>query len=346
MKTLMEQEINEVGQVLGNLISKYIVNYCITVNFPSKFSRIKFIASGSSHNCAGIAEKFFRDIAECDGSCEFSSEFLSNRNPRIDKDTLYFFISQSGETFDTSTALETVKKAGGMTFALTNTEECKMNSLADTYLNVEAGKEASIAATKSFTACVFGAWLCALKLAQSKSIDISSHIEGIEKLPSAIEDIIANPKQFEVVANFLAKHKSLPIVGYDYYYAAAKECALKTKETTFIDANAYALGEFMHGHMALLTQKNAIIEIFTDDINPFEKKSLDKIKQKYNPKTIVITDYKGYMENDYEIIFPKFKTMIFKVLALITIFQMLALKTAIKLKRNVDTPEGLDKVVM
>ena len=63
MKTLMEQEINEVGQVLGNLISKYIVNYCITVNFPSKFSRIKFIASGSSHNCAGIAEKFFRDIA-------------------------------------------------------------------------------------------------------------------------------------------------------------------------------------------------------------------------------------------------------------------------------------------
>ena len=74
------------------------------------------------------------------------------------------------------------------------------------------------------------------------------YIENIENLPTALDDIIKNRKQIEVAAGFLSKHKSFPIVGYNYYSALAIEGALKIKETSYCDANAYPVGEFLHGH--------------------------------------------------------------------------------------------------
>lgn len=344
-KSLMEEEISQQSGVLKELISKYVVNYCVMVNFPAKFKRVKFIASGSSYHCACIGQRFFEDIAGVETACEFSSEFLINKNRIIDPETLYFFISQSGETADTLAIMEIVQEKKATCFALTNNIDSTLSKKADYTLSIEAGVESSIAATKSFSASVFCVWLCALKLAQSKSKNISKYLENLEKLPAILDELLLNQEKVNKAAKFLSKFKSLPIVGYNYYFAAAKEGALKIKETSYIDANAYALGEFLHGHVAVLNQKMPLLEIFTDDLGAIETRNLNKIHEQYKPKTIVITDSVGYKDCEVAINFPKFENDLIKCLCVIILLQLLALKTALCLKRDVDNPFGLSKVV-
>ena len=125
----------------------------------------------------------------------------------------------------------------------------------------------------------------------------------------------------------------------------AIEGALKIKETSYCDANAYPVGEFLHGHTAILNEQNCIVEIFTDDMNPLEKTALAKIKADYNPKVLAITDIKNYPEAEYSIVFPKYAQSVFKYFSVLVILQLLAFENAKKLKRDIDCPKGLSKVV-
>ncbi|MBE7705670.1 MAG: SIS domain-containing protein [Cyanobacteria bacterium SIG30] len=342
MKSIMEQEIAEQPSLFKKIVDEYIKDGEVLIDFPTEFKKIRFIASGSSYNCAGLAEKFFKNMAGYDATCEFASEFIASKKNKIDKDALYFFISQSGRTVDTLAVLEEVKKAGAKTFALVNVEDSKMFEEADYKLAVGAGVENAIAATKSFTACILFCWLLAVK-ASGNSKEYTKYVN--EEIEEVIEKAINNTDAIVECAGFLATQRNFPIVGYDYYYAIAKEGALKTKETSFIDANAYALGEFIHGHVALLNEENAVIEIFGEDLGAFEVKNLNKIKDKYSPKRVTITDFESDLNGDYSIIIPKCKNEITKYLAIVVTLQVLAFNIAKKLNRNIDNPNGLSKVV-
>lgn len=346
MNSKMEKEIFEQSAIIGELLDKNIKNYCVLVDFPSKVSRIKFIASGSSFNCANLGEKFFRDIADIDATCEFASEFLASKDQKIDPDTLYFFISQSGETVDTVEVMDRAKKCGAKTFAVVNNPSSYMYENADFSLCAQAGKEESIAATKSFTACVLCVWLCALKAAQNKSKDISKYLENTQNIAKDMDETLLLFDKMDKPASFLSKYKSFPIVGYDYYFALAKEGALKIKETSYTDSNAYALGEFIHGHVALLNSQSTCIEIFSKDMSAFEIKNLRKIEDGYNPKVIAITDFQGKVNAEYVLPFKETECVITRVLCVALILQLLALKIAYKLKCDVDNPKGLSKVVL
>ena len=345
-KSFMEQEIEQQSSIFKDLISKYIVNYVVNIEFPSIFKRIKFIASGSSSHCAYIGARFFKQIAGIDADCEFASEFLLNKT-KIDPDTLYYFISQSGETSDILSALEFVKANKGSSFALTNNMESTISKAADFKMEVCAGFEKSIAATKSFTASIFCVWLCAVRLAQSKSKNIMKYLEDIHLLPLIVDKLVTDAnldKKIEDTAKFMSKFKNMPIVGYGYYFELAKEGALKTKETSYIDANAYALGEFLHGHVALLNQKCPMILLYDEDMKDVQARNIAKIIDKYAPKIIAVTDFED-PKADFVLNFPKLENDLMKVICSVVILQRLALKTATCLKRDVDNPVGLDKVV-
>ncbi len=345
-KSFMEQEIEQQGTIFKELISKYIVNYVVKVDFPSIFKRVKFVASGSSSHCAYIGARFFKKIAGIDADCEFASEFLLNKT-EVDPDTLYYFISQSGETSDVLSALEFVKSKKGTTFALTNKMDSTISKKADFKMEVCAGLEKSIAATKSFTASVFCVWLCAVKLAQSKSKNILKYVEDVHLLPEITDKLVADAalgKKIDSVAKTLSKFKNVPVVGYGYYYELAKEGALKTKETSYVDANAYALGEFLHGHVAILNQKCPLVLLYDEDMKDVQTRNIAKIIDKYSPKIIAVTDSKD-AKADFVLNFPKLENDLMKVMAAVVILQLIALKTATCLKRDVDNPTGLDKVV-
>lgn len=358
---MMLKEITEEPAVFDFLIEKYVKGNDIKTPSLGGFKRVKFVASGSSYNCARLGQKFFENIAGLSASFEYSSEFNSNQNRVISKDTLYFFISQSGETYDTKCALDLVKRKGGAAFALVNNDNSYIYNNCSLKMNIEAGCEKSIAATKSFTGGVLCLWLLSLAEAQNKGIDIKKHLSNIKNIKKDVENVIKNVQNIDDAAKKLAALKAFPIIGYGYNYVIAKEGALKIKETSYIDVNAYPTGEFLHGHTAILNENSVILEVVSSNMEEFECKTLEKIRKDFNPKIIRITDFdtpsglpcesvfKNPDENDIKepvlIRFEKFDNEITALLASVVVFQLLALKIAAILGRNVDKPLGLNKVV-
>ncbi len=343
-KSQMEMEILEQSGIIGSLISRNIENYVVLLDMPLIVRQIKIVASGSSYNCALVAKTFFEKIARTDTEVIFSGEFICSEK-EVDKTVLYFFISQSGETYDTTLAARKAKEAGARAYAVVNNENSTLWELCDYKININAGAENSIAATKSFSASICALYLCAVKIAQNKLLDTTEYLKNINEVQKNIESVLDLTLNIDEAAEFLSKYKAFAVIGQGANYALARECALKIKETSYIDANSCSMGEFLHGHIAILNKIDTVIEIITSNFCNFELKTLDKINDDYAPKSVVITDCQEKFCSKVSVVFPYNEDMLTRVLSVVFVVQMLALKIALILKRNVDKPHGLNKVV-
>lgn len=128
-------------------------------------------------------------------------------------------------------------------------------------------------------------------------------------------------------------------------YALAKEASLKIKETSYINIIAMILGEFMHGHVAVLNNKEPLVYITDCDLSYTAIKNLNKIKEDYNPPIIIIGNTNEKVETEFNINVDC-ESEIVKSFCIVVISQLLALEIARLLGRNVDKPKGLHKVVV
>ena len=142
----------------------------------------------------------------------------------------------------------------------------------------------------------------------------------------------------------LKDYLNVVILGTKYYYSVAKEGALKIKETSYIDANAYPQGEFLHGHMAVLNNKTALVAISVHETKESMNVILNRVFKDYQPLLITISNEKKVFDNAINIKIDT-KDNIYNLFAAVITFQCLAFHTAIALGRNVDKPIGLNKVV-
>ena len=345
MSYMMEFEINSQGVILENLINTYIKNYCILMDIPLLIKRVVIVASGSSYNAGLLGKYFFEEIAQIEASVEFASEFSNSRFLNYDKDVLYVFISQSGKSSDTLACFNKIKQYSPKTLCITNNDDSPMYNEADYRFNIQAGKENAIAATKTFSATVLMLWLIACKAAQNKHLDISDEMENIYQLGKNIESALNNIDNIQVAAKLISKQKEFSIAGLGRYFPLAREAALKIKETSYINTSSYPLGEFIHGHFALLNKSKVFLTFITEDCSKYELDLLNKIIKTYKAKTIIISDVYEDYDSDILVKIPKSSTKIATILNIIATIQMLAFKTAILLKRDVDKPAGLQKVV-
>ena len=147
------------------------------------------------------------------------------------------------------------------------------------------------------------------------------------------------------MARFLSKYKNIVVTADGQSYALAKEASLKIKETSYIQTASYILGEFMHGHVAILNNKHSLlIYVLNGNLTYTAIKNLNTIKENYNPPIFLIGNRTNQVKSTYNINIECDKPII-KTFCLAVIIQLLALETALKLHRNVDKPHGLNKVV-
>jgi len=342
----METEINSQGEIIENLLRKYIVNYCVLADIPLSFKNVVIVASGSSYNAGLYGKYFFENISNTKTSVEYSSEFINNNLTDFSKDNLYIFISQSGNSTDTVKALEKVKKTGCKVLCIVNNEDSQMYKLADYRFNINAKTEQAIAATKTFSATVVMLWILAIKAAQNKKIDVSNETQNVSSIENIFKHIVENIENLDYTAKFLSKQKNISICAFGQNYPIAKELALKIKETSYINTCAYPTGEFIHGHYAVLNNSKALVAFINFDANEAEVDLLDKIISTYKPKLVVISDDWKEYRSEVLIKFPKQQSKIVTTIAMIVVAQLLAFKIARILKRDVDFPKGLNKVVI
>ena len=341
----MELEIFEQPKILECILKSYIApDGYIILNAPTKIDKIVLVASGSSYHCARLAAELFGEIADIEARAIYSSEFLLKKIVPHDKNILYIFISQSGETTDTLSALSKAKQLGVKTMCITNKENSTVWQTADYRINCLAGEEKSIASTKSMTAQLLCLYLLTLKYAQIRSIDVSEHLKQLKKLPEIVEKSLELNPQIKPFARFLSKYANILITADGYSYALAKEACLKIKETSYINVMSHILGEFMHGHVAVLNNRSVLVYISADGLSYSAIKNLEKIKKDYNPPICLIGKSSARINSTFNIDL-EVEDEILKMFSNTVIIQLLALDIALKLNRDVDKPKGLKKIV-
>lgn len=342
----MEREIHQQPKILGLILKNHIADDgFIILNTPKRIDKVVLVASGSSYHCARFAAEVFGEISEIEARAIYSSEFLLKKVVPHSKDVLYVFITQSGETTDTLTALNKAKQLGMKTLCITNNENSTAWQICDYRINCHAGEEKSIASTKAMTAQMLCLYLLALKYAQLKGINIDERIENLKKLPEVINNSLDLEPKIKSFARFLSKYTNIIMAADGAAYALAKEACLKIKETSYINVMSHILGEFMHGHVAVLNNKKTVlVYISNEELSYSTIKNMEKIKKDYNPPICIIGTSSEKINSTFNVDL-EVKDNVIKMFSNTVISQLLALNIAKKLGRDVDKPKGLKKIV-
>ncbi|MGN0005713.1 MAG: SIS domain-containing protein [Candidatus Gastranaerophilaceae bacterium] len=347
-KYAMEREIYEQPDVISKLLNTYVSkDEKILFETPEKAKKICFIASGSSYHCGVIAAEMMKTSLGLDAEAFYSGEFFMSDKADWNK-RLFVFISQSGETSDTLSVMKRVLEKTDNTLCISNTENSTMWNLAKYKIHTMAGKEESIASTKALSAQLFCVILLILAVKQKQGEDISKELQTLSELPDFISKELQSHDFVKKIAKKLITFDSIEILGSRIFYGLAKEGALKIKETSYINTTAYPTGEFMHGHVAILNRKSAVI-VLVDEINHgICIKNIKKIKESYNPFFVTVSD-RNAPEYFYEIcdnhLMIETKDEVFTIFGTLVFLQLTAFECAKLLHRNIDKPIGLSKVV-
>lgn len=349
-KTNMELEIEEQSKIIPYILMKYIDPQTgeIKLDLPQNIRKIVLVASGSSYHCARFAVDLVEKISKIETRAIYSSEFLLKNVIPHDENTLYIFITQSGETSDTLKSAQRVKYETNLpTLCITNNEDSAIWNLCDYKAACFAGVEQGIAATKSFTSQMLCLILITLKLIETgESEEVTrNYKDSLFHIPAIIEKAIAQRPQIKHLAKHLAKSGTVILTADGISYSLAKEGALKIKETSYKNISAAILGEFMHGHVAVLNNESTLVYITVSEIIDRSINNLNKIKKDYHPYLVIIGKTNKEIKTDMNI-YVECENEIQQLFANVVILQLTALETALKLKRNVDHPKGLHKVVV
>src|SRR5574344_1177586 len=210
VSTSMESEIRQQPEILESILKDHVApDGFIILNAPAEISKIVLVASGSSYHCARFAAEIFGEIANIEARVIYSSEFLLKKVVPHDENVLYIFITQSGETTDTLSALNKAKQLGIKTMCVTNRENSTAWNSADFRINCQAGEEKSIASTKALTAQMLCLYLLAIEFAQQKELDTKGRLENLKKLPQIVKDTLAMDDKIKSFARFLSKYRNI-----------------------------------------------------------------------------------------------------------------------------------------
>jgi glutamine---fructose-6-phosphate transaminase (isomerizing) len=166
---------------------------------------------------------------------------LYGGEPRLDG-WLALGISQSGRTPEIVTVLERYGAAGAKTVALTNDPDSALAAAAGVQIDLGAGEELAVPATKTFTA-----QLAAVALVAEALGPVPWRDADWERLPDLVEDLLGDPAPAERAAEALGDADELIAVGRGYLMCVALEAALKLREATGVRAEGWSAADFRHG---------------------------------------------------------------------------------------------------
>jgi glutamine---fructose-6-phosphate transaminase (isomerizing) len=171
---------------------------------------------------------------------------LYGGEPRLDR-SLVIGISQSGASPDVVGVVTAGRRQGAPTLAITNDPASPLATAAETTIDLGAGPERAVAATKTYTTQLLA--IAALSAALSGDPGDAADLEA---LPDALASTLALEPEVIAMAEEQAHADRLLVLARGYEYATAREWALKLKELARVFADPYSAADFEHGPLALL----------------------------------------------------------------------------------------------
>ncbi|CAF0833968.1 unnamed protein product [Rotaria sordida] len=229
--------------------------------------RLILIACGTSYHSAVATRQLLEELSELPVMVELASDFL-DRNTPVFRDDVCMFISQSGETADTILALRYCKQRGALILGFTNTVGSSISRESHCGIHINAGPEIGVASTKAYTSQFLALVLFGLVLSEdsiSKESRRNDIINGLQKLPELIKQVLNCDKKVREFAEELYKQSSLLVMGRGFNFATCLEGALKVKELTYMHSEGILAGELKHGPLAMVDDTMPIVMIIMDD---------------------------------------------------------------------------------
>jgi glucosamine--fructose-6-phosphate aminotransferase (isomerizing) len=298
-----------------------------------------------------MAKYWFEELTSLDVSIDIASEFRYRKN-RFKKDTLYVFVSQSGETADTYAALDLCIKNRMKTCAVVNVIESSIARDSEFVLPIHCGTEIGVASTKAFLGQILILYILALKLGLLKQ-DIekkvfTKKIKDLQNLPKLVEKTLSIDNKIQTVCGTFNEAKGSMFLGRGFSFPIALEGALKLKELSYVHAEGYPAGEMKHGPLALIEEGMPVVVLAPRD--NYYKKTISNMQEVIarGAKVLLITNKSKdevFSENIWETIEVESANEDLLPFLLTIPLQKLAYYSALKKGFDIDKPRNLAKSV-
>ncbi|MDA8809209.1 glutamine--fructose-6-phosphate transaminase (isomerizing) [Candidatus Pelagibacter bacterium] len=356
-KHFMAKEIEEQPQTLKTGIKEYVdsMNNDINIyNFPWKIDEIKsimLIGCGTAYHSCLMAKYWFEELTTLDVNIDIASEFRYRKN-RFKNDTLYIFVSQSGETADTYAALDLCNKNNMKTCAVVNVIESSIARDSNFVLPIHCGPEIGVASTKAFLGQILVLYILSLKLSslreEIENKDYKEKIKDLKNLPKLIEQTLLIDNDIQAIASTFNKANGSMFLGRGFSYPIALEGALKLKELSYVHAEGYPAGEMKHGPLALIEEGMPVVVLAPRD--SYYKKTISNMQEVVarGAKVLLITNKSKdeiVSENIWKSVEVETTNDDLLPFLLTIPLQKLAYYSALKKGYDIDKPRNLAKSV-
>ncbi len=299
---------------------------------PTRF--VLFAARGTSDHAALYA-KYLAEVLLGLPAGLVSPSTITAYGARPDwRGALLVVVSQSGASPDLVHTLEEGRRGGALTLAVTNDAASSLARAAQLHLDVSAGVERAVAATKSYTAQLLTLFL------------LFDHLRGgdgaaalaLPDLGDALLRDAAPAMRAQAVRYRFASR--MVVTGRGYAYPTAREAALKLMETSYVAAQAFSGADLMHGPLAMLDSRVPVLAVAPDGIaGAAMAPALQRIRDTGAELFIV-----GGGAAGAQVLLPPGVPEALSPLLEILPFQLLALDLAVGRGEDPDAPRGLRKV--
>lgn len=310
--------------------------------------KIIIVASGTSYHAGLMGKYYLEELADIKTEVVVSAEFKYQKK-FISDETLFIFVSQSGETADALDSLKIIKKQGAKVFGMVNVPGSSIARITERGLYTRAGIEIGVASTKAFSTQVVTFLILALHCGLQKNLDYKRYraiLSALEKLPEMVEKLLENTESVQNVAKKYSSYKNFFFLGRAQELPIAMEGSLKLKEISYIHSEAYASGELKHGSIALIDENFPSVMV-NGKTDLYEKNlsSVQEIRAR-NGKVIGVVSKNDEKKSLYDAVleFESLHPEIDPILEVV-VLQLFSYFVALDLDREIDKPRNLAKSV-
>ncbi|GHU70194.1 glutamine--fructose-6-phosphate aminotransferase [isomerizing] [Clostridia bacterium] len=342
--TFMDKEMDEQPDAAERLLAAPLMRIAAP-------KRVEFVACGSAFHASMIGRLLLGQLAGIPAETLIASEMRYEPDLPLEE-TLCLAVSQSGETADTLAALRQSKRRGAKAAAIVNVQDSSIAREAEAVQWMHAGPEIAVATTKGYTTQILSILRLALEWGRTNgrlSEDDSKQWEKtLAKIPSWMNETLADRER---VLRFATAHidpRLVFFIGRGLDYPTALEGALKFKEISYLNAEAYAAGELKHGPIALIEYDALVVAVCTQ--TELVDKSISNIREVKARGALVLALCRQSDEARLRAVADEVWTLpdapneIMPLLSILPL-QRLAYETALLRGCSVDKPRNLAKSV-
>jgi glucosamine--fructose-6-phosphate aminotransferase (isomerizing) len=252
------QEIGEQPEVAARLLGQRAAIEAIgaAINAASPVG-IMIAARGSSDHAAIYAKYIFQSRNRLPVALAAPSLFTHyGLAPRVDRYCV-MGISQSGSSPDVTAVIAEARRQGALTIAISNHPDSQLAAAAEHQIGLNAGREHSVPASKTYTATLMAIAMLSLAMNPDAAFDA-----GLRAIPGALR-LAMNCEDHAASMAAALPGPRLIVIGRGFNLSTAEEIALKLTETSYVLARAWSAADFLHGPIAVLDRGFPVLVVET-----------------------------------------------------------------------------------